>query len=193
MKKLHLLLIAVFIFALTNANAQIDQNSVMIGGGLAASSTEGSTDQTDSESTNNFLINLNPKIGYFFIDNFAAGLGIEYTYNTEDSDGNVTTSDLLAGPFGRDYFPLGESSAFFAELNVVFGSTNIDDEQQDVSTSLFGLGIGPGFTIFANESIGIEGIVRYNYITGSTDIDGNSVGLTINEFDFLVGVQFYLN
>lgn len=161
---------------------------------MALSSTMADSDESDTEDSD-ILINFNPKIGYFFADNFALGIGIEYTYSKDQvGDAESIGTDLLAGPYSRYYIPLTENSAFFGELSVVFGTQSVEEQEVEVSTTLVGVGIGPGITIFANDKFALEGVVRYNYISGNTDPGegAEEVTVSINEFDFLLGIQFYL-
>lgn len=195
MKKLNLLVLVTFLFAIVStSHGQISKGKVMLGTDLALSSTMVDSDESDTDDSD-ILINLNPKIGYFFADNFSLGLGIEYTYSRDQiGDAESIGTDLLAGPFTRYYIPITENSSFFAEASVVFGTQSVEEAGVEVSTTLIGAGIGPGITIFANDKFALEGVVRYNYISGTTDPgDGaDEVSVSINEFDFLLGVQFYL-
>ena len=58
-------------------------------------------------------------------------------------------------------------------------------------------GAGPGFTIFSNDGIGIEALVKYNYARSKFDIDiaGEKTTTTTktNQIALSLGVQFYFS
>ncbi len=142
-----------------------------------------------------------PSIGYFLIDNLALGIGLDYTFNQVRNQGQNTNkdSDLLFGPFGRYYVPLSDDMSFFLEANFGFGNSSDNQDvggvPQNISTNIFAIGVGPGFTIFSSEAVGIETLVKYNY--ARSDFDTNIGGVRAktmtktNQFDFSVGFRFY--
>lgn len=190
-------------------NAQISKNTTMIGGsvGFSASSGETEVDLADAstetiDGPNTTVINANPKIGYFFAENFAAGLGIEYSYLQTEEDGvtDRTSSDFLAGPFARYYFPLGgDNFYFFAEGSIGFGTASTSETPEgeaeiEGSGSLFGAGVGPGLAVFVGDQIALEGILRYNHVSTSTEFNDETVlDSNVNEIDVLIGINWYLN
>jgi hypothetical protein len=124
--------------------------------------------------------------------------------NTDNTSGIKETSDdkLLFGPFTRIYFPFGGDQAFF--LGAVYGygrsETQITDpagEAQTVNTQLSTLGVGPGYTIFANRRAALELQAKYNYgySRNSINIDGTvqSTRTLTTAWDFVVGIHFYFN
>lgn len=194
MKRIKLLLLAALFVSFAGVtNAQTEKGKVMMGGGFALSSADTDVEGQDQEDSN-LLINFTPKIGYFFGDDIAIGLGIEFTHSSVEISGQKEVgTDLIAGPYARYYFPVGENSAFFAELDVVFGTLTAEVNDFQQSTTMYGVGVGPGFTIFSNEFVGVEGLIRYNYISGSREVDGSDQqSISISEIDFLIGIQFYL-
>ncbi|MEM9990709.1 MAG: outer membrane beta-barrel protein [Bacteroidota bacterium] len=207
-----------FVLALlcANVSAQItDRGNFLIGGTLGFSTASSSFEVTEEgqteegDSGNSVQFNFAPAIGYFFTDNLAIGIGLDYTLNTTttpeslsdaggDSD-KIVDSDLLFGPYARYYFPVGEDKAFFVEGSFGIGNSvndiEIDDQNQTTATSVTALGIGPGFTIFSNDAIGIEALAKYNWARSNTDIDVNGISTESTSFtnalDFSVGLQFY--
>lgn len=185
-------------------NAQTDRGSFMIGGelGLSSSSssvtTNGNGNVGDQITTNNATqFNIAPSIGYFFANNFALGVGVDYTLNTSK---DRLDSDLLFGPFVRYYIPFGEDKALFFEADFGYGNTadqlETDQGTRQALTNVFAGGIGPGFTIFSNDAIGIEALAKYRFASGNNRITtptnetftSNSI---THSFDFSVGLQVY--
>lgn len=189
-------------------NAQItNKGNFIIGGTMGFSAANSDVEQTlngetISERAEASQINVAPSLGYFFADNFALGFGMDYTLNTvRQPDGRSIDSDLLFGPFGRYYFPAGTDKAFFIETNFGFGSSideaELNGTSQAVNTNVFAVGVGPGFTIYSSDAIGIEALVKYNHArsNSSTTVENasvNTITLT-NQVDFSVGLQVYLS
>ncbi len=162
---------------------------------------ESSTGKEEGEGPSALQINIAPNIGYFIVPNFALGIGLDYTYSSvsEPSEDRTQDSDLLFGPFGRAYLPVTDDMSFFVEADFGFG--NSSDEQiiggntQSIKTNIFAIGVGPGFTIFSNSSIGIEALLKYNYArskfkTENAGVESTTITKT-NQFDVAIGVQFY--
>ncbi|MEM8527518.1 MAG: outer membrane beta-barrel protein [Bacteroidota bacterium] len=212
---LSLVLICVFAFS---ASAQVtDRGNFLIGGTLGFSAAtsdfevDGTTGKIDGNAGTSSQFNIAPAIGYFFTDNFALGIGLDYTLNTSkvpedptdpNSDVNKTIdSDLLFGPFARYYLPITDDKAFFVESTFGIGSSAneivIDGNAQTTSTNVMAIGIGPGFTIFSSDAIGIEALAKYNWARSNTDIEFQEVNTEstsyTNAIDFSVGLQFYFS
>lgn len=198
-----------FFGTLAMANAQVGKNTTMIGGSIGFSTSSGETEVSLSDANvstidgpNATVINANPKIGYFFAENFAAGLGIEYSYLTTEEEGSTdrTSSDFLAGPFARYYVPLGgENFYFFVEGSLGFGTASTTETPEngneiEGSGSLFGAGGGPGLAVFVGDQIALEGLLRYNHVSTSTEFNDDRVlDSSVNEVDVLIGINWYLN
>ena len=126
---------------------------------------------------------------------------MDYTFNsvaTADGEKELD-SDLLFGPFIRYYFPVASDMAFFLESTLGFGSSNssttLDGVDQDLTTNVLAVGIGPGFTIFSSQAIGIEAGMKYNFARSNADFSAGGESINVltrtNQFDFSVGLQFY--
>lgn len=195
-------------FTAVNAQTNVtNKGNFIIGGTLGFSSAgsditttlDGTTTTTGSATATQF--NIAPSIGYFFANNFAFGVGLNYTLNSIDEDNGNTNidSDLLFGPYARYYLPVGDDMAFFIEADAGFGNT-VDDVTENgvvrtTNNSIFAVGVGPGFTIFSNNAIGIEALVKYNYAQSDSDITRDGTSFTseaiTNQVDFSVGIQVY--
>ncbi len=198
----------VLLFSATSLMAQYtSQGNFLMGatmGFSAASSTitqdEGNGDVA-TENPTSTQFNIAPSIGYFMVDGLAMGIGLDYTFNQVSRQNEDTNkdSDILFGPFARYYLPMGEDMAFFLEANFGFGNSSDDREiagtRQNISTNIFAAGLGPGFTIFSSNAVGIEALVKHNY--ARSDFDTTIGGISrktmtrTNQFDFSVGFRFY--
>jgi hypothetical protein len=174
-------------FGLSTAKSKITQDS---GDG---------EEEVDNPSSSQF--SFSPRVGYFVIDNFAVGIQMDYT-SSEVKQPNLdrtTDSDLLFGPFARFYLPVGDDMGLFLEAGFGFGNSNdekyIGAERQSINTNIFAYGLGPGFTIFSSQAVGVEALLKYNYARSDfdTEIGGIARKTTTrtNQFDFSVGVHFY--
>ena len=183
-----------------------DQGRFMLGSAVGfatnTSKTSFSTDlpgASDSEPQNTQW-NIAPSIGYFLANNFALGIGLDYTSSTETRAGEDKTkdSDLLFGPFARFYFPFSDK-AIFLQANFGFGNSSdnltVGTEKQNINTNILAVGAGPGFTIFSNDAIGLEALVKYNYARSKFDIDLAGVKTTTttktNQIALSLGLQVY--
>jgi hypothetical protein len=207
MKFEKMLFLIVFSVALTPiVQGQFtDQGRFIIGSAVGFSSNK-STTSLPGQSTGNIVEpqntqwNVSPSIGYFLLNNLALGIGLDYTSSSETRAGEEKTkdSDLLFGPFARLYFPFGDK-AFFLQSNFGFGnsSDNFNDgtKVQNINTNILAIGVGPGFTIFSNDAIGIEALVKYNYARSKFDIDiagiKTSTTTKTNQIALSLGIQLY--
>ncbi|MBR9919821.1 MAG: outer membrane beta-barrel protein [Bacteroidetes bacterium] len=219
MKKLVALTAFLSFLCFSFASAQMQSydysagRNFFIGSGFGFS-TATSTVDINSVGTNldggtAYQLNLNPGIGYFLTNNFALGLGMELISNETEApininDPNTTTVessnlDVLFGPFARIYLPIRHNQSFFLSSTFGFGSSDNSirsgEEIFEVDNSLTTLGIGPGYTIFAQNGMALETIFRYNYAQSKSEIQlENEVreSKTITHaFDFSIGIRYY--
>lgn len=185
------------------------QGNFMIGstfGLSAANSTITQKTEGGNVSTENptyIQLGIAPSVGYFLVDQFGLGIGLDYTFNQvrKSKDDRNEDSDILFGPFARYYLPFTDDMAFFLEASFGFGNSRDDMEvggqPQNIRTNITALGIGPGITIFSTSAVGIEALFKYNYArsTFDTNIGGFSAKTTTetSQFDFSVGMRFYFS
>ena len=197
-----LLTSAILLFSANTMEAQTKKGNFMVGGevGLSTSSSSVTVDGSEKEGSSATQFNIAPSVGYFFVDNFAAGIGVDYTLSTvKNNNRDELDSDLLFGPYMRYYIPFGDKAIFF-EADFGYGNSTdnitIDNEQQNAITNVFAVGIGPGFTIFSNDNIGIEALAKYNFASSNSILKANGFETSSNSithaFDFSVGIQVYL-
>lgn len=189
----------------------------MMGGTLGFSTASSSVEINNSgqsvsnEGTRATQFNISPRIGYFVSDNFALGIGMDYTLNEieepvdlSDPDTEYESeydSDLLFGPFTRYYFPVGVDKAFFLQANFGFGSSEdqirVGEDPQTVSNDVLAASVGPGFTIYSTDAIGIEAIAKYNWARSNATYnfqgESNETTTYTNQWDFSIGFQVYFN
>lgn len=185
----------------------LDQGNFMIGSTLglsvAQSSIKFQSTNTDDEGEgpSSAQLTFAPNVGYFPVDNFVLGLGMNYTFSSIDEPNQDRNEDsnLLFGPFLRYYLPFNDDTALFFQTDFGFGNASDDlliaGQRQKITSNIFALGVGPGFTIFSDSAIGIEALFKYNFARSSfdTDIGGVVTETTTrtNQFDLSIGVQFY--
>ena len=185
----------------------LDQGNFLIGSTIGLSVAESnvklqaSSQNEEGDGPSSSQFNLAPNVGYFVVDQFALGIGMDYTFSAikEPSEDRNEDSNLLFGPFLRYYVPVGDDMAVFLQTDFGFGNATDDQmisgERQRISSNIFALGVGPGFTIFSNSAIGIEALFKYNFARSSFDTEINVVKTTTtttsNQFDLSIGVQFY--
>lgn len=209
LKAIGVLCLLVLGFTTVNAQTTVtNKGNFIVGGTLGFSSSASDIETTvdgsnaSNESATATQLNIAPSIGYFLVDNFAFGIGLDYTLSTVDGDDrNSVDSDLLFGPYARYYFPVGDDMAFFIEASSGFGNSvdeiTVGNNSQLVNNSVFAIGVGPGFTIFSNNAFGIEALVKYNYARSDSDLEvGNTTSTSTtmtNAIDFSVGFQMYFS
>lgn len=194
---------------LQTASAQFtDQGKFMLGSAVGFSTNTSKisyTNYTPTEAENepqNTQWNVAPYIGYFLFKNFTLGIGMDYTSSSETRQGEAKTkdSDLLFGPFTRYYLPF-DDKAFFLQANFGFGNSadnlTLGGVNQNINTNILAVGFGPGFTIFSNDAIGLEALVKYNYARSKFDVDIAGVKTTTttktNQIALSLGIQFYFS
>jgi len=212
-----ILTVALLFFSAAGLTGQsVSQAGNFMMGGTLGFSTANSTVEIENtgqsvsnEGTRATQFNISPRIGYFVADNFAIGIGLDYTLNeirepVDLSDPNTEyetefDSDLLFGPFARYYIPIGTDKAFFLQANFGFGSSEdqiqVGEDPQTVSNDVLAASVGPGFTIYSTDAIGIEAIVKYNWARSNATYnfqgESNETTTFTNQLDFSIGFQVY--
>ena len=198
--------LAFFLLAVhLHAQQYTQRGNFLIGSAVGFSSNTSNIAQggAKGEGPESFQWNIAPHVGYFLFENFALGVGLDYTFSREkqpNKDKN-DDSDLLFGPFMRYYLPFGGDKAVFLEGNFGFGTSSddliIDGQPQHISTDIIAFGAGPGFTIFSSDAIGIETLFKYNFARSrfNTTIGGVSAETTTktNQFAISLGIQVYFS
>lgn len=167
----------------STANAQIQEGNWMVGSSLV---------------TSNFGLNtgagydfaIQPKAAYFIKDNVALGGYVDLGF-AKPGKGESTQFNYKVGALGRYFISPGEAGVdnllnhgrWFFEGNLGVGGTSVEN---GISTTGLNFAVGPGYSYFITPNIGVEGLVKYDGVTGF----GNE-GLT-SKITFNVGFSIYL-
>lgn len=133
----------------------------------------------------NYIINVNPRAGYFLSDNAALGTEIQLNYTIRDGD-NVFQYGFV--PFVRYYFPEGASdrSRWFGEAILGFGGSDLPGDEDDSAFDVI-YGLRGGYAHFVGENVALEAILGYVESDAAVSIGAGQTGL-----NFAVGLQVYL-
>jgi hypothetical protein len=173
-------LFAVFLLVSSNAIfAQVNKGQWLAGGNIGFESRK----QGDNKAT---YFNFSPDAGYFFINNLAGGIRLDFSsYKVKGID-DATTSFSLA-PFARYYFlPAAQKVNVFADASFGFGSKGTADKE---SFNEFGIMAGPA--VFLTPNTALEFAVYYKSAGG----DAYKIGTDddrYNRFGINIGFQIHL-
>lgn len=143
---------------------------------LSFSSIKGKSDEEgfeESPADKLTNINLQPKVGFFVIDNLAIGIDLslaKFIYKEGGEDDDKTTITMFgAGPFVRYYIPTDKITPYF-EANALFGSQKYkwesaswDDDEETSSVFSIGGGIGVAFPL--GDKVTFDILAGYNSYT----------------------------
>lgn len=203
MKKFALLSLFAAVLHLGTYAQLLDRGNFMVGStvGFSTANSKVTIGDVENEGLTAQQINVAPAIGYFVLDNFALGLGADFTLNsvTEPGQDKTTDSDLLFGPFARYYFPMGDNVALFFVTNFGFGNSTdeqiVGENKQSIETNVFAIGAGPGLTVYSTGGFAIETVFKYNYANSKFDATNGGVTTTTktrtNQFALALGLQYY--
>jgi hypothetical protein len=156
--------ICLLIIVTTHSYSQVTKGYWLMGGnGNAGTFNETNTDGNKRKGT---FLNLNPNIGYFFVDNLAVGLSGQI----------ITKTNILpaygVGPFVKYYF-LKEDKAInvFSELSYY----SFFYENYKLST----LNIQAGTAFFLNNSVALEVSLNYNNSIDKFDNKESQINLGV--------------
>lgn len=157
--------------------AQINKGQWLAGGNISFYSDK----QGDSKVTS---FTVSPNAGYFFINNLAGGLRLEYTSSKVKGGGDASTS-FTAAPFVRYYFlPAAQKVNVFADGEYGFGKAGSSDKK---SLNLYAISAGPA--IFLTPNTALEFALTYQSFGGDYyEINGDRY----NRFGLNIGFQIHL-
>jgi Outer membrane protein beta-barrel domain len=159
--------------------SQTEKGSWLLGGNIGYSSTHES--ETGYSSTVS-VFTLNPKLGFFPVNNFAVILNTDYV---SASSGDNSDHSLEIGPAVRYYFPGSPAVRLFVGTGVGFGSTN------DTHSTTYQFEAGPSF--FLTPAVALE--MNVNYQSSSTkfsDTESQINNYTQSQFGIGFGFLVYL-
>lgn len=165
-------------------HAQFNKGRMLVGGQL-------SFNYTPDPDYKGSAFSLNPQFGYFVINNFAVGAGLNYSlqkFNYNNSGDYLTTS-LQIQPFVRYYFKPG----IFIHGSYGIGAGKVSETNTtdyNYSFNLYSWTGSAGYAIFLNDNVAIEPMLGYKWNTfNQKDSDSKSSSSSLY---FQVGLQVYL-
>jgi len=183
MKKITILTFAIVLSSLVS-HSQVTKRNWMIGGNINYLSTNYNSENYGEPHTYHNL-KVNPSVGYFFIDRFAAGLKAGISREGQKGYGNSYT-DFNIGPYIRYYFLDPEKNVnIFSETMYQYGFVgSLSGDNNSTSKNTFALSAGP--VIYFNSVVGIEFLVSYStYKFAGTKGSNNTIM-------FGIGLQVHL-
>jgi outer membrane protein len=193
MKKL--IITSLIVFACISAFAQFEKGRILAGGsvGFSAITNKTKTDNATNTYSKTTTFGLSPRVGYFFIDNLAAGLDLDLSTSVEKAEGSGnknSTNHLIISPFVRYYLQPG---IYFQGQYGIGPAKNKNEIGNTTTTTKYtasNWSLGVGYAYFLNSNVAIEPFVGYgstNYKAKNSDKDIHQ-GLSIN-----IGFQIYLD
>lgn len=180
MKKTSLIITAFCILAVSvSAQPQLEKGKLLVGvsstmkvGGSEGSELLGFAFSTTSYKEGSepaeayykyFSYNFLPQVGYFIMDNLAAGLEVIISGYSEkeidDPDDHWKESTIGVGPFVRYYYPL-EKIYPFAEAEILFGSYSGSWYDEKAGMMLFGLSVGAAIPL--GDLVTFDALIGYS-------------------------------
>jgi outer membrane protein W len=188
------------LFALTlsmASYAQTGKNTFFFGSSAGMSGNYGKSatiNGTTVDGAKSFNMSLTPRLGYFFTNNVAAGLEMDFTHRySKGGENSARTNQILAGPFARFYAPLLENrAAAFLFGSLGFGTAGNSSEGQASSATLLGIGFGPGLSFFATERVGLETQLRFDFVNTTATANEQTAVNNATGVNLQVGVHYYI-
>jgi hypothetical protein len=198
--------------AQTNPIPQTDKGQILVGGSIAGSWQNSSTEDKRSGSgilvpeseTKRRTISLTPEASYFIDTNLAIGIEGAYRYRIridpkqsgggDSSRSESTNQTVRLGPILRYYKPISDKLAFFGQASAYYEFGSSKDERFGTESDIMGFGgsVRPGITWFVTDKVGINfsipRLVSYSYTeeesTGDQQVnDPNGPGSITQQID----------
>lgn len=178
---------SVAVNAQSNPIPQTEKGQILVGGSIAGSWQNSSTENINSGSgiliaeseTKRRTIRLTPEASYFIDTNLAIGIEGTYRYQIrmypkqssvgDSSRTENTRQTLRLGPTLRYYKPINDELAVFGRASAYYEFGSSKDERIDRESDIIGLGgsVRPGITWFVSDKVGINfsipQLVSYSY------------------------------
>jgi len=164
------------------ANSQITQGNWMLGGTISYASTKyNSTNYGEPHTA--YDLQINPNVGYFFVDKLAGGLKARIS-KIGDRDKSQSYTDVNLGPFFRYYMLAPEKQVnVLTEAAYLYGFDKYTTPDKN-SKHTFSFSAGP--VIYFNSAVGLEMLVNYSTCK-FTEFKGSN-----NTIRFCLGLQVHL-
>jgi outer membrane protein len=141
-------------------------------------------------------VTLSPKAGFFVVNGFLIGLGVDLnsmTLKSKDADSKTTITQFTAGPLIRYYAPGG----FFVHADIAWGKDmekyaagGLSDEE-DANVNKWQL--GAGYAFFVNDHIAIEPNLIYRNSTTKRSNEFAEFKTSLGELVIGVGFSIFLH
>jgi hypothetical protein len=139
----------------------------------------------DFDTENNTLVDLEVGVGYFFFDNFEAGLAL----GVRDDD-RVTLFGL--GAFVEQNLPINESVVPYLGLSVDAVSVDVDDGGgDDVDENALVLGLQAGLKTFLTEDLAIA--LQLGFDMATDDVFATEDGGEDTNWVLSLGLRYYFD
>lgn len=172
------------------------------------------SDYSRDVNTNTVSFRIHPKLGYFFFDNFVAGLGVSYYTEVKktkpfdkklDEDLKSTSNSIALYPYVKYYFGQGKLRPFvgasfsygkrYSKYDRLQYGNNYPDDAKVVNekseVDFYSYAIFPGVSYFINDHISLDAMIEYSHFKLSYDESYIDYQKT-NNFNVNVGVSIFL-
>jgi opacity protein-like surface antigen len=109
-------------------------------------------------ANNTTMLNFNPGVDYFIIDNFSLGLSVNIQ---EISYGGSSNTAWAVGPSARFYLGKEHARPFFL-IGYAYGKQNSSVSGDDLTES--DIRLGTGLDYFLTDNVAIESIISYTFM-----------------------------
>jgi outer membrane protein len=143
-----------------------------------------------------------PMVGYFVIDNLAAGLSLNLRGQSDKYGDNSDQkySTITIGPWVRYYlaqYPLLNDKVFvFGDVRAAFGGYKRVDSygstSQTYKEGVTQFGIGPGIIFVPADCFSIDFMIQYNRVIWSDKDSDEGYKWHTSSFGFAFGLTFYI-
>jgi len=192
----RLFITSIIVLSCVSAFAQFEKGRILAGGSVSFSATTNKT-KTDNATTTNdktTSFDFGPRAGYFFIDNLAAGLGLDFSttsWKDDGSDNKETRNEFVISPFVRYYLQPG----IFFQGTYGIGPGNYKEKTGSTTTSTkytaSNWSLGAGYAYFLNSNVAVEPFIGYGARSQKVkDPDYKNVD---SSFFINIGFQIYLD
>jgi hypothetical protein len=129
---------------------------------------------SNSEPEHARSLSLSPKVGYFPVRNFAAGIALPASFSRQrlTSLATSTSHSFGLGPFVRYYLPLDEKLFAFSEVSYLWSSSHtrlLLDNNAGTSENnqwLRQIRAGAGLAYFCTRNLAVELLISYQRYRG---------------------------
>lgn len=177
--KLQNVIICFLVFFSFALSAQIAKGTKYLGGSLGFNSSKANTDNAEAETS----WSVSPEVGYFFMDNMAAGVSLGL--NGSSSGDDFSSGGFTGVVYVRKFWNASDNFHIFGGLNVGLGTDNVTVGSFEATENLFGaaLDLGIWYNVTDKWSVaGRVGNLGFSSITNPDDDQdgGTEFGLNVS-------------